>query len=103
MEFRYEDLFVKGNEFLDRLASFAGLPPFPERLEDLSSLVPLKSMASSNSTTARHDPRKETRQGFFRRGDPDAWREELSPQDRADIEGVCRRHMAAYGYKPTDS
>ena len=97
-QIRYEDLFIKGGSIVNELYTWLGLPPRQGLSSDLSSQYPISSMTRIGNDLT--DPRNERREQFFRRGDPQAWREELSASETGTIEAICATHMLKLGYRP---
>ncbi len=100
IEVRYEDLKS------DRIAVLLNLANFLEldyTKEQLTNLVPQTSATDLNRTKAyfpTHNPFFDTRANFFRRGEIEGWKQELTSEQIMDIEGVCLRLMLAHGYQP---
>lgn len=97
---RYEDLKLNQAQVLWAITNFLELN---YTQEELSQLVPQLSARDLDQTKAdfpRHNPFFDTRTNFFRRGEIDSWREELTPEEVIDIEGVCIRAMIEHQYQP---
>jgi hypothetical protein len=97
-QIRYEDLLTSGDRIINELYAWLGLPPNPALRPDLRENFPVGEMARAGLPET--DPRSESRTGFFRRGEADAWREELSWEDIAFVEAICGPEMLKLGYEP---
>jgi Sulfotransferase family len=97
-QIRYEDLFVDGAAIVNDLYRWLGLSTIADLPNDLRQRFPISAMAALNGEAT--DPRVEARERFFRRGDPQAWREELSGSEIEAIEQSCAETMIGLGYVP---
>jgi len=97
-QIRYEDLFVDGAAIVNDLYRWLGLSAIADLPNDLRQRFPISAMAALSGEPT--DPRVEARERFFRRGDPQAWREELSGSEIEAIEQSCAETMIALGYVP---
>lgn len=100
LEVRYEDLKQDRDAILLRVMKLLGLD---YTREQLSQLIPRRSAAELDQTKADfplQNPFFDTRPNFFRRGEIDSWKEELTQEQIIDIEAICIRSMVAYGYQP---
>ena len=100
-QIRYEDLFVDGGTIINGLLYWLGLPPLVGLSSDLRIDFPISAMANTEKSLT--DPSHESRANFFRKGDPDSWRSELTADEIAAIEAVCAKEMRVLGYKPAGS
>lgn len=93
---RYEDLRADPLAVFTAALAFAGHPAPPERI---ARAVRLADFATLQAQERDHGFREARPQGsFFRRGEVEAWREELTPAQIARIEGAQARVMARLGY-----
>jgi len=95
---RYEDLFVQGGEIINDLYRWLELPENTELRGDLRENYPIGNMARADAELT--DPQHESRARFFRKGDPESWREELSAAEISEIERLCAAEMQSFGYRP---
>jgi hypothetical protein len=92
-EVRYESLHADGAAEIVRLFAWMGEPVSREEAE---AYVAACAFDKVRTTVAEEDVDKQ----FFRRGEVDSWRRELSGSDIAIIERLTRKQMAALGYEP---
>ena len=100
LEVRYEDMKADQSAVLLNIASFLELNYTKDQL---NNLVPQVSASDLNRTKAnfpQHNPFFDTRPNFFRRGEVDSWKQELTLEQIMDIEAVCLRSMITHGYQP---
>jgi hypothetical protein len=97
---RYEDLFVRGGDIINGLYRWLELPANTDLRGDLRENYPIENMARGDAELT--DPQHESRAQFFRRGDPDSWREELSAAEITEIERLCHAEMLSLGYRPLE-
>lgn len=100
LEVRYEDMKCDRDAVLFKVTNFLSLNYTQEQL---SQLVPQLSATDLNRTKAdfpQHNPFFDTRPNFFRRGEIDSWKEELTTEQIIDIEAICIRSMMAHNYHP---
>lgn len=95
-QLRYEDLHATPDETLDRLWHWLGVTPQPYDRERFS-IFRLKSERNKGPMVS---PTWDGRENFFRRGQIDSWREELSERDIATIESVVKPYLVQLGYTP---
>ncbi|MGH7560839.1 MAG: sulfotransferase family protein [Gemmatimonadales bacterium] len=88
LEVRYEALKAGGPEELRRIFSWLGLPADLSLCERAVAASGIERMRELNLQT----------QGFFRKGEADSWREELSPSDVRAIEFIAGDLMDELGY-----
>lgn len=93
---RFEDLYADREGTLGRLADWLGVRPdgFRDAIARSAAELDAERLALNDPA----DPRYETRDRFFRRGDPEGWRSQLSADQRATIELYCAGGMAKLGY-----
>lgn len=98
---KYEDMVRDRRAVLERVARFAAVP----YTEDLLALAVARG---GFEAMRRHEERygaeaydeEQARRGrFIRRGKPDGWKDELTPDLAADIQRRFARAMAAAGYR----
>lgn len=100
LEVRYEDLKRDRDSTLLRIINFLALNYTKEQL---SQLIPNRSASDLDRNKANlpsHNPFFDTRPNFFRRGEVDSWKQELTKEQIIDVEAICIRSMIAYGYQP---
>ena len=92
-EVRYESLHADGAGEIARLFAWMGAPVGREEAE---AYVAASAFDKVRPAVAEEDTDKQ----FYRRGEADSWRRELSGPDIATIERLTRKQMAALGYEP---
>jgi hypothetical protein len=92
-EVRYEALHADGASEIARLFAWMGEPVSREKAE---AYVAASAFDKVRTAVAEEDVDKQ----FFRRGEVDSWRRELSGSDIAIIERLTRKQMAKLGYEP---
>jgi hypothetical protein len=92
-EVRYESLHADGAGEIARLFAWMGEPVGDG---EAGAYVAASAFDKVRSAVAEEDVDKR----FFRRGEVDSWRRELSGSDIAIIERLTRKQMAALGYQP---
>ena len=100
LEVRYEDMKCDRDAILHKVTSFLSLDYTQEQL---TQLVPKLSATDLNRTKAdfpQHNPFFDTRPNFFRRGETDSWKQELTTEQIIDIEAICIRSMMVHHYHP---
>ena len=100
LEVRYEDLKTDRQTVLLDITSFLGLDYQSDRLNDLIPQASATDLDRSKAEFPLQNPFFDTRPNFFRRGEIDSWKQELTPDRIMDIEGVCIRLMLSHGYQP---
>ena len=100
LEIRYEDLKQQRNLQLIKIAHFLGLNYTEDALEQLIPNTSAQDLDQNKAEFPLHNPFFDTRSNFFRRGEVNSWREELTTEQVMDIESVCARSMIVHGYKP---
>lgn len=92
-EVRYEQLHADGAREIARLFAWLGEPVSREEAESYvaaSAFDKVRAVVAEDNVDDR----------FFRRGEVDSWRRELSGSDIAIIERLTRNQMAELGYEP---
>ena len=100
LEVRYEDMKQNRDGVLLKITDLLGLNYTQEQL---SQLIPYLSAKDLNRTKAEFPPQNpffDTRPNFFRRGEIDSWKQELTQEQIIDLEAICIRSMTACGYQP---
>jgi hypothetical protein len=100
-EVRYEDLKLDQYEVLEKIAKFIGLDYTKEKLNLLVSQLSAQDLDRTKGDFPKHNPFFDTRANFFRHGEVDSWKRELSQEQIIEIEAVCFRSMIEHGYQPT--
>lgn len=96
-EVRYERLHADGAEEIARLFAWLGEPvdrAEAERYVAKSSFDKIRAKSRVRIEDGEVDKQ------FFRRGEVDSWRRELSATEIAIVERLTRKHMAQLGYEP---
>ena len=99
-EVRYEDLKSDRAKVLSNITSFLGLNYTEDQLNSLIPQASAIELDRSKADFPLHNPLYDTRPNFFRRGEIDGWKQELSTNQIIDIEGVCIQLMLKYKYQP---
>ena len=100
LEVRYEDLKSDRAEVLSNITSFLGLNYTKDQLNDLIPQASAVELDRSKAKFPLHNPLFDTRPNFFRRGEIDGWKQELTTNQIIDIEGVCIQLMLKHRYQP---
>ena len=98
---RYEDLLTEPVAELTAMADFLQIPHTPERIEQAVDACTFTMLAAREITEGFTEAASHGRV-FFRRGEAEAWREELDPALVHRIEGDHHDVMREFGYL-TDS
>jgi hypothetical protein len=98
---KYEDMVRDRRSALERVARFAGVP-YAE--EDLALAVVRGSFEAMRRDEEEHgaeayDEEQARRGRFIRRGRPDGWKDELTPDVAMEIQRKFARAMEAAGYR----
>ena len=93
-EVKYEDLHADGVGEIMRLFAWLGEPVERAEAEAYVAASAFDKVRPKAASAADVDAQ------FFRRGEVDSWRRELSGSDIAIIERLTRKQMAALGYEP---
>lgn len=88
LEIRYESLRANGEQELERIYDFLGLDSSPESIR-----AALASCSIDRLRQADYAPK-----GFFRKGEADGWRRELSSGELRTIEHLCGDLMRELDY-----
>ena len=100
LEVCYEDMKQDRDGVLSKITNLLGLSYTQEQL---SQFIPYLSAPDLNRTKAEfplQSPFFDTRPNFFRRGEIDSWKQELTQEQIIDLEAICVRSMIACGYQP---
>ena len=100
LEVRYEDLKRDRNAVLLNISNFLGLNYSLEQLSQLIPQVSAQDLDRSKADFLQQNPFYDTRANFFRRGEIDSWKRELSEHQIAEIEAICFDMMKAHHYQP---
>ncbi len=100
LEVRYENLKLNQNEVLLAISDFLSLNYTQEQLSQLVPQVSASDLEHTKADFPAHNPFFDTRANFFRRGEIDSWKEELTTEQIIDIEAVCIRSMIVHQYQP---
>jgi aryl sulfotransferase len=98
---RYEDLTRDTAGTLLAAMRFAGLPVTPQEAARAASLAAFANLQAQERATGFGEFLGAKRDGtlFFRRGEADAWRDELTADQVARIESAHETMMARLGYE----
>jgi len=100
-EVRYEDLLADAASGLERIFSWIGVASnddFCIRVAEESRIDNIQKSAAHTAWNLSNEPK-----GFFRKGQADGWREDLSPRDIAVVESVAGPLMERLGYERVTS
>ena len=100
IEVRYEDMKGDRNSVLLELTNFLGLNYTQEQLDLLIPQVSARDLDRTKADFPLHSPFYDTRPNFFRRGEIDSWKQELTESQIAEIEAICIDAMKAHQYQP---
>jgi len=96
-EVTYERLHAEGADELLRLFEWMGEPIERDEAERYVSAASFDKMRPNAATPLKA---KKVNKQFFRRGEVDSWRTELSPTEIAIVERLTRKQMTKLGYEP---
>ena len=99
IEIRYEDLKSDRNLALLKITDFLELDYTKDRLDSLIPQASAIDLDKKKTDIPAHNPFFDTRPNFFRRGEVDSWKQELTEAEIFDIESVCLRSMLNRGYQ----
>lgn len=100
LEVRYEDMKADRDAVLLNITSFLELNYTKDRLNHLIPHVSASDLDRTKADFPQHNPFFDTRPNFFRRGEIDSWKQELTQEQIIDVEAVCLRPMLERGYQP---
>jgi hypothetical protein len=95
---RYEDMLERPRETFESVVRHLRMPLDPRRLDRAIELTSFDRLKASEEEGGFQERSEVAREGFFRSGRADAWREELS---RAQVRRVVRENRAVmeqFGY-----
>lgn len=96
---RYEDMIADTAGALAKVLAFAEITTSAEQIERAVSLSAFSRLRALEEATGFNGiSRKSSGGRFFRRGEPFAWRNELSPEQIARLEHVHGTMMQSLGY-----
>lgn len=98
-ELFYEQLHADTPRQIVRLFDWLNTPIDRSQAEAFAAACDLDSLRREATTGAASGKVPEPAQ-FFRRGEVDSWRTELTPTEIALIERLTKKHMARLGYEP---
>lgn len=99
LEVRYEDMKQEQDLVLFNICNFLGLDYTKEKLGELVPQVSAQDLDRTKADFPKHNPFFDTRANFFRRGEIDSWKQELTTEQIIDIEAVCIRSLKAHQYQ----
>ncbi len=97
-EIRYEDLLTNGATKLDDLLSWLGVEADIAYCEKVISACEFDKLRGGEHDASAPWPLKEEPDEFFRRGNAEGWREELSRHQLKCVEYVTGELLEAYAY-----
>ena len=100
IEVRYEDLKSDRDSVLLDVTKFLGLDYSREQLDLLIPQLSAQDLDRTKAQFPLHSPLYDTRANFFRRGEIDSWKQELTPQQIREVEAICLKTMKAHQYQP---
>ena len=98
IEVRYEDMKSDCNSVVLSITNFLGLNYTTEQLDRLIPQVSASDLDRTKADFPLQNPFYDTRANFFRRGEVDSWKQELSEKQIAEIETVCIDAMKTHNY-----
>lgn len=98
LEVRYEEMKQDKDAVLSRITDWLELDYSKEQLSQLIPDLSATDLDRTKGDRPLQDPFFDTRPNFFRRGEIDSWKQELTPEQITDIEAICIRWMIAGGY-----
>ncbi len=102
-EVRYEALHAAPIETLTALHHFLGLETDPGRCEAAFAACRIEDLREHRATMRAPWDVNAHSDGFFRRGEVDAWREELRSGDVRRVESIAWDLMHEFGYTPVNA
>jgi hypothetical protein len=99
-ELRYEDLHASGQDVLAAIAAWMDIEVSPILIQSLIDQHAIGEVRKAVSDAVHPSGMVERRSNFFRFGQIDSWREELTAEEIESVEDICGPHMARYGYSP---
>jgi aryl sulfotransferase len=99
---RYEDMLAGPAAVLGRVMEFAGDPRPVEALARAAALTDFARLQSLEAETGFREAWPGASGGFFRRGQAEAWRDELTPEQARRIEAAHGPTMRRLGYQIAD-
>jgi len=100
VEAKYERLACGDVEYVTSILQQIGIRRTREQAEKICAMVDMETMKQriqKKGAFFHGEP-----EGFFRRGKPESWREELAPEDIAITESLTSDHMRRLGYPLED-
>ena len=101
IEVRYEDMKSDRNSVLLKITDFLELDYDKALIDRLIPQASATDLDSQKADVPTHNPFFDTRPNFFRRGEVDSWKQELTEAEIFDVESICLRSMLNRGYQPT--
>ena len=100
LEVRYEDMKTDLDLVLLNITNFLGLNYTEEQLNQLVPQVSARDLDRTKANFPIQNPFYDTRTNFFRRGEIDSWKQELTTEQITEIETVCINLMKTHHYQP---
>lgn len=97
-EVRYEDLLERGPEILRDLFAWLRIPESLEHCEHLVQRLSIENLRDDYSEIQQPWDLSNEPSEFFRKGNAESWREELSPMELFAIESCAESAMKRSGY-----
>ncbi len=102
LEIRYEDLKCDGAANLHRIFSWMGVGCSFDRCQSIFAEYSVDNLRKGGVSGASWNPAAEP-DGFYRRGETEGWRQELTPIQIHMVETMTSELMATFGYQPVAS
>jgi hypothetical protein len=99
MQVRYEDLQAVGIQTLSSVFSWMGVKVEPEECSRVFADHRIDNLKANKIEGAAWNLSAEP-QGFFRLGETESWKRDLTPRQAYLIEKMCGRLMVELGYQP---
>ncbi|MEM8722703.1 MAG: sulfotransferase [Cyanobacteria bacterium P01_G01_bin.39] len=100
LEVRYEDMKHDQNAVLQKICNFLSLDYTCEQLQELIPHVSASDLDRTKANFPLQNPFFDTRANFFRRGEIDSWKQELTTEQIIEVEAVCICAMTKHKYQP---
>lgn len=98
LEVRYEDLLQAGEQKLEETFSWLGIEVEPQFCAEALASCALSKLQTNDADDVTPWKLQESAEAFYRKGQADSWREELTARDRAKVEYIAGDLMNDLGY-----
>ena len=88
------------NAVLQKICNFLSLDYTCEQLQQLIPQVSASDLDRTKANFPLQNPFFDTRANFFRRGEIDSWKQELTIEQIIEVEAVCICAMTKHQYQP---